>query len=183
MTFSRVCYQALPPPRFFWESGNEAMRNPSRYMVHAGATVYTQWMVKPSGSFFCFMQNLLSGYNKVSIKWPVDSLLRLLSDFSITQPWQCLLITVIKISGCANVLAACEIFHNLTNCFIHYDFDSLPEVYLVKYIIDGFTWCNTFKNTKTHQRTQLPCWITMRCDETLRMLLESGEIPLLWKLK
>ena len=36
------------------------------------------------------------------------------------------------------LMSACVICaHNLTNYLIHYDFDSLPEVYLVTYTIEG----------------------------------------------
>ena len=98
MTFSAFVTRLFLLPGFFEESlGTRLCETPP---AHGTCRCYSLHTVNGETErvLFCFMQNLLSGYNKVSIKWPVDSLLRLLSDFSITQPWRCLLITVINIS-------------------------------------------------------------------------------------
>ena len=88
--FFRVCYLALPPPPAFFEESLGTRLYAKPLPLHGTCRCYSLHTVNGETErvLVCVMQNLLSGYNKVRIKWPVDSLLRLLSDFSITQPWR-----------------------------------------------------------------------------------------------
>lgn len=123
------------------------MRNPSRYTVHAGATVYTQWMVKPSAFVLCWADTtrwVLNGQLIVCWGFWVIFQLPSLGDMFADNYEQD--IRIVLMWACVSCVWDIQQPYNY---FIHYDFDSLLEVYLVEYIIDDL---HDVKNTKTHQR-------------------------------